>query len=115
MVLPVIDFKSFTPDDILECLQNGDVFIDNRDFDIARDGAFKYVGKEAYRYINPRYLVGFVNDDGRIDNFGDLKYYVKRVFVTLGDDGFFIANFAPYNEVEGTREEIDSYIERTNL
>lgn len=106
MALPKIDFRSFTVDDIRECLENHGYATTDQEFEVANDGAFKYIGVNHTNGFH-RYLVGFEDDENTE------QYYVSRVFVSFHNClGTFVAEYGGTPECEGTREEIDEYIER---
>lgn len=106
MALPTVDFRSFTIADIRECLGNAGYLTTDREFEIADDGAFKYIGYN--NKGNHRYLLGFVDDDTDGE-----QYLVSRIFVDFdAASGTFHAEYSGMPEYQGTRDEIDEYIEK---
>lgn len=107
MALPTIDFRSFTVADIRECLDNGGYITTDKEFEVAENGAFKYIGYSSGGAH--RYLVGFVDD-----SCDDECYLVSRVFVEFdAKQGKFVADYSGVPDIsECTEDEMTNFIEK---
>ena len=104
MAIPSIDVRTFDVDDIIICLENEGYTINQKDFDFARDGAFKYNG---YSNGKPRYLIGFESDSS------EEEYYATRVYIGFSPSGCIAAEYAVCPTMTGTHNSVLEYIQGT--
>lgn len=107
MALPAIDFTSFTVDNIRECFRNNGIYEQDIEFEVAKDGAFKYIGYNALSHCH-KFLLGFLDT-------AEEEFYVCCINISLNSKGELIADYAGCPIFEGgSMVEIYDYINRTS-
>ena len=102
MSLPVFNFREFTVSELKECLNNAGYLTNNIEFEVAEDGAFKFIGCSNGTY---RYLVGFES------TVVDEEYLVSTLFVSLGNQGLMVAEYGGCPVFEGSYDGMMEFIE----
>ncbi|RWZ87288.1 MAG: hypothetical protein EO766_12245 [Hydrotalea sp. AMD] len=101
MALYQFDFKSFTVDDIRECLENYGYTTTDAEFEAAsEEGLFKYIGFGGGFH---RYLVGFEEDS---------EYRIQKIYLELDHIGKLTADYGVLMK-SGTLDEMKEYIDKT--
>lgn len=111
MAVPDIDFRSFTVADIRKCLQNNGYNTDDSEFEVAENGAFKYIGY-CSSIGSHRYLIGFVDDASLFGE--DEMYIISRIYVDFNARlGKFVADYSGVPDKQlCTKAELDTYLEQ---